>query len=168
MEFLHEFGVEPVFLVAQIINFLIIAYILKRFAYKPILLLLQQRKKTVEQGLHQAEEAKKLLEQATEKETAILKNAQAHARKLQEEAKKQSDQIVKQIEESTKIRAEQMINEAKEQILREAKETEKRLEKRTSELAIAFLQKAVSELFTKEDQKAVMQKALQKMKGTKN
>lgn len=168
MEVLHDFGVEPVLLIAQIVNFLIIAYILKRFAYKPILTLLQNRKKTIQQGLEQADEARKLLEQANEKETALLKNAQTEARKLQEEAKKYSDEILKQAEESAKKRTEQLLLAAKEQIAVETREAEKRLEKHTSELAIAFLQKAVSQLFTEKDQKAVMEKATKSMKGTKN
>jgi len=168
MEVLQDFGFEPLLLAAQIINFLIIAYLLKRFAYKPILTLLQNRKNTIQQGLEQAEQARKLLEQANEKETALLKNAQLTARKMQEDAKKQSDIILKLAEENTKKRAEQLLAQAKQQIEVETKEAEKRLEKHTSELAITFLQKAVSELFTQKDQKEVLQRAMKVMKGTKN
>lgn len=168
MEFLHEFGIEPALLVAQIINFLIIAYILKRFAYKPILSLLQDRKKTIELGLQQAEQAKKLLEQANEKETALLKNAQLAAQKMQEEAKKRSDIILKQTEENAKKRTELLLAQAKQQIEVETKEAEKRLERHTSELAVTFLQKAVSELFTEKEQKEVLQRAMKTMKGKKN
>lgn len=159
MEVLHEFGVEPVLLVAQIVNFLIIAYILKRFAYKPVLKLLDDRKKTIEQGLKQAEEARVLLEQANEKETALLKNAQQQAKKMQDEAKKQSEEILKTTEENARKRAEQMLLEAKEKISEETRAAEKRLEAHTTELAMVFLQKAVSELFTPADQKAVLEKA---------
>jgi F-type H+-transporting ATPase subunit b len=166
MEILHEFGVNPILLVAQIINFLIIAYVLKRFAYKPILKLLEDRKKTIEQGIKQAEEARILLEQANEKETALLKNAQSTAKKMQEEAKKQSEEIMRKTEENAKERTEQMLLEAKAKIEQETKDAEKRLEKHTTELAMAFLQKAVSELFTPADQKAVLEKAVKQMKGT--
>lgn len=165
MDILHEFGVEPVLLVAQIINFLIIAYILKRFAYKPVLQLLQERKETIAQGLQQAEEARKLLEQANEKETAILKNAQKQAQKLQEDAKKQSDRILRETEQEAKKRAENLLKEAKEQIAQQTKDAEKRLQAQVSELAVTFLQKAVSGLFTEKEQKEVMQKAMKTMKG---
>lgn len=168
MEVLHDFGFEPLLLVAQIINFLIIAYLLKRFAYKPILTLLQNRKNTIQQGLEQAEQARKLLEQANEKETALLKNAQLTAQKMQEDAKKQSDIILKLAEENTKKRTEQLLAQAKQQIEVETKKAEKRLEKHTSELAVTFLQKAVSELFTQKDQKEVLQRAMKVMKETKN
>jgi F-type H+-transporting ATPase subunit b len=165
MEILANFGVEPVLLVAQIFNFLIIAWVLKRFAYKPILKLLQERKVTIEQGLKNAEDARKLLEQANEKETAILKSAQAQAKKLQDEAKKQSDQVLKTAEENAKKRTEQLLKQASEQISKETKEAEKRLETHVSELAVAFLQKAVSGLFSEKEQKEVMQKAMKSLKG---
>lgn len=159
MEILQEFGVDKYLLAAQIINFLIIAYVLKRYAYKPILKLLEDRKKTIEQGYKQAEEAKVLLEQANEKETALLKSAQATAKKMQEEAKKQSEEILKKAEEDTRKRTQALLLEAKEIIAKESKDAEKRLESHITELSMAFLEKAVSGLFTPADQKAVMEKA---------
>lgn len=167
MEVLHDFGVEPTLLIAQIVNFLIIAYVLKRFAYKPILELLKNRKQTIELGLKNADEAKKLLEQANEKETALLKNAQSQAKKMQDEAKKASEEILAKTEESAKLRTEQMLLEAKEKIAQETKEAEKRLEAHTTELAVAFLQKAVSELFSPADQKAVLERATKALKEYK-
>jgi F-type H+-transporting ATPase subunit b len=167
MEILTQFGVDKYLLAAQIINFLVIAYILKRFAYKPILKLLEDRKKTIAQGLSQADEARILLEQANEKESTLLKNAQAAARKMQDEAKKHAEEIMRKTEEDTKKRAEQMLLEAKEKIELEARTVEKRLEAHTTELAVAFLEKAVSSLFTPADQKAVLSRAVKELKGAK-
>ncbi|MBP9719083.1 MAG: F0F1 ATP synthase subunit B [Candidatus Levybacteria bacterium] len=168
MDVLHDFGIEPVLLVAQIVNFLIIAYVLKRFAYKPVLNLLKERKKTIEMGLQQAEQARKLLEQANEKESALLKNAQMTAKKMQDDAKKQSDEILSQTKIDAKKMTEQMLTEAKQQIVQETKDAEKRLEAHVSTVAIAFLEKAVTNLFTEKDQKAVMEKAVKQLKGAKD
>lgn len=158
MEILNDFGIDKYLLVAQIINFLIIAYILKRFAYKPILKLLSDRKQAIEQGLQQAEEARKLLEQASNKETALLKNAQLLAKKMQDDAKKQSEEILRKTEEEAKKRSEQILLQTQEKIAQETREAEKRLEKHITEIAIAILQKAVSNLFTPIEQKAVLDK----------
>ena len=56
MEILKTFGVDPIFLGAQIVNFLIIFYLLKRFLYKPVLGCLKTGRQN--QGLKQAEEAR--------------------------------------------------------------------------------------------------------------
>ena len=44
MDFLNDFGVKPVLLAAQAVNFFILLFILKRFLYKPILGMLEKRK----------------------------------------------------------------------------------------------------------------------------
>ena len=55
MEILENFGVNPVLLAAQIVNFIIVLFILKKFLYKPILDLLKKRQFTIKEGLKQAE-----------------------------------------------------------------------------------------------------------------
>lgn len=167
MEILDQFGIDKYLLAAQIINFLIISYVLKRYAYKPILKLLQERKHTIEEGLRQADEAKKLLEQANEKQDVILRQAQVQAKKMQDEIKKQGEQMMKRAEEDAKKKASQMLTEAKEKIEEETKAAEKRLEAHTTQLAMAFLEKAVSGLFSPAQQKEVLQKATRQMKGIK-
>ena len=56
MEIIKNFGIDPLLLIAQIVNFLIIFYILKRFALKPILDILKKRENTIKEGLREAEE----------------------------------------------------------------------------------------------------------------
>ena len=47
MEILNNFGFQPTLFIAQIVNFLILAYVFKRFLYKPILKTLKDRQKTM-------------------------------------------------------------------------------------------------------------------------
>ena len=164
MEIINNFGVNPVLLVAQIINFLIIMYILKRFAYKPILSMLEKRKITIEKGLKDAEEARILLEKASQKERDLLKKAQQETRKLLDEAKKEREEIIKKSDEAAKQRAESILTDAREQIAFETREVEKRLTAHVSQLSIQFLQKSLSDLFTDEDQHRIIDKALKKVK----
>ena len=62
MEIINNFGLDPLLLGAQIVNFLIIFFILKRFAYKPVLDILKKREDSIKEGLRQAEEGKKILD----------------------------------------------------------------------------------------------------------
>ena len=64
MEILKNFGFEPVFFIAQIVNFLILFFVFKRFLYKPILKLLKERAREITKGLEDADNAKKTLEDA--------------------------------------------------------------------------------------------------------
>lgn len=168
MEIIKDFGIDWVLLGAQAINFLIIAYILKRFAYKPILGVLQERQNTIKKGLKDAEEAQQLLDQATEKERAILRKAQNEAKKLLDDARAQRDEVLRQSEETTRKEADRMLREAREQIAFDTREAERRLSAHVSELAMQFLQRSLEEVFDENEQEIVMRQALKRIKTKKN
>ena len=53
-----RFGVDLPHFAAQCISFLIVAFVLHRYAYKPILIMLEERKKRIKEGLDNAEKIK--------------------------------------------------------------------------------------------------------------
>ncbi len=164
MEIIKNFGVNPILLVAQIDNFLIVFFVLKKFLYKPVLELLKKRQTTIKEGLKQAEEARIKLEKVVIEEKNILRQAQFQAKKIIEDAKQESMEITRKMNEDVKKQTEKMLNGAKEQIARESKETERRLGISTSKLAVKFLEKALEEFFSSQEQKEVISQALRKIK----
>lgn len=164
MEIIKNFGVNPILLSAQIVNFLIIFFVLKKFLYKPVLELLKKRQTMIKEGIKQAEESRIKLEKVVIEEKNILRNAQLQAKKLIEDARQESVGLTLQMSENAKKQTEKILNDAKDQIAREAHETEKRLAVNTSKLAVSFLQKALSEFFSTKDQKEVLSNALNKIK----
>jgi len=164
MEILGKFGINPVLLIAQIVNFLIILFIFKKFALKPIMQVLKNREKTIKEGLQQAEDARKLLGEASEKERELLRNAQSEAKLLLEDAKKHRTEVLHDVEMRTKEQAEKILKEAKEQIVIETKAAEKRLSGHISQLAIELLEKSSQELFSGKEQTLVIDRALRTLK----
>ncbi len=166
MEIIKNFGVNPILLLAQIVNFLIVFFVLKKFLYKPILELLKKRQFTIKEGLKQAEDARIKLEKVLIEEKEILRNAQFQSKKIIEEARTESIEITKKMNDDAKKQTEKMINTAREQIARDSIETEKRLAVSTSKLAVTFLEKALKEFFSTKEQKEVVESALKKIKKT--
>ncbi|HSA83257.1 MAG TPA: F0F1 ATP synthase subunit B [Patescibacteria group bacterium] len=164
-EVLHNFGVEWQLVLAQVINFLIIFYLLKRFLYKPVFNLLKKRENAIKQGLSKADESKKALEEALEKEKKIIKEAQETAKKIIQEAKEQSETVGKNIEEKAKKQADSMIESARTQIDLETRKAEKELEKHVSELAITLLKKSLDNVFTGKEQSEIVAKAVKSLKS---
>lgn len=164
MEIIKNFGLDPIFLVAQIVNFLIILYVLKRFLYKPILELLKKRENAIKEAVRKNEEARILLEKAGTEEKAVLKRAEAYAKKLIEDAKIHATETAKEIEEVSKKQTEKILADASSQIKKEAVETEKRLTLTVSKIAIEFLEKSLKQLFSEKEQKEILRKALKEIK----
>lgn len=164
MEIIKDFGLNPVLLGAQIINFLIVFFVLKRMLYKPILDILKTRQNTIKEGLKQAEEARIKLEKVVIEEKNILRTAQLQSKKIIEDARIESDAIVKRMNEDARKQTEKLLNDAKEQITKETLETEKRLALNTSKLAISFLEKTLSGFFSTKEQKDVISQVIKKIK----
>ena len=163
MEIIKEFGFDPLLLGAQIVNFLVIFFILKKFVFKPVLEVLRNRENTIREGLKDAEEGQRLLEKAQEKEKLLLKNARLEAEQILSDAKKQAVEEGKTIEERSRKEAEELIKNARAQIEQDSKEAEKTLALRVSDIAVSFLEKSLSGLFEDSKQKELVQIAIKKM-----
>lgn len=164
MEILKNFGFDPVMLAAQIVNFLIILFLLKRFLYKPLLDMLQKRQDAIKEGVRQAKEAQEMLEKTLEQEKAILIKAQTEARSIVEDAKLQAQEVSSEIEANTKKQTEKMLEEAKLQIEQESKQMEQRLSEKVSTLALDMLSKSLEGLLSEKEQKQIVGKAMQQIK----
>ncbi len=164
MELLKNFGFDPVLFVAQVVNFLLIFFVLKRFLYKPILDMLKKRKETIEEGLEQAEEGRKLLEEVQVKEKEILKKARLEAEQIIKDAKIEAYEEAKKIEENAKEHAQRLIEDAGRQIELSEKETEKKLASYVGKLAIELLTKSSKQLFSQKEQKDITQNAMKTIK----
>lgn len=164
MEILKNFGFDPVMLVAQIVNFLIIFYLLKRFLYKPVFEMLKKRQDTIADSLKRAEEIKVTLENTVEEEKKILLKAQSEGKKIIDDARLQASQAAKEIEENTKKQTEKMILEAKQQIEYESKEIERQISEKVSMLASDMLTKSLEGIFNAKEQKQILDRSLKQIK----
>ena len=166
MEIIKDFGVDPLLLSAQIVNFLIIFFILRKFALKPILDILKKREDTIKDGLRDAEAGRKILEEAKENEKSILKSANTNAEKIINVSKLEAIEASKEIEEKTRKEVGDMIKNAKEQIGKEYQDAEKRISLKTSETAVEFLENSLKNLFGADKQKELMEIAIKKIRRT--
>ncbi len=164
MEVIKNFGVNVPLLIAQIVNFLIILYLLKRFAYKPILEVLEKRRKTIAEGEKNAQKANEALAKALDEEKKLLRNAQSEAKNMITEAAKQAETLIAQAHEKAKQQSEKLIKDTKEQLDRDRKETEKQLATKTAELAVQMLEKSLTGFFDPKQQKDVVEKATKALK----
>jgi len=164
MDILKNFGVDPIMVAAQIVNFLIIFYLLKKFLYKPVLGMLKKREDKIQEGLKQAEESRVMLEKTLEEEKKILGKAQETAKQIIEESRSQATEVSQKIEEDTKKQAERILLEAKEQIDQESKNTEKRLSEQVSELAESMLSKSLEGFLGEKEQKQIATKVIKQIK----
>ena len=104
---LEQFGIEPVYLVMQIISFGILAGVLYKFMIKPVIATTDARTQKIESGLKYAEEMKAKLAATQQETAAILKQASLDAGRIVDDARKSAkDFVEKQTHEAAAKAAE--------------------------------------------------------------
>jgi F-type H+-transporting ATPase subunit b len=164
MEILKTFGFDPILLGAQILNFLIIFYLLKRFLYKPVLGMLKAREDKIKEGVKQAEEARLTLEKTLAEEKKIFAKAHEESKALIQDARSQAIEVSREVEENTKKQAEKILLDAKAQIEQDAKRMEIELGEKISLLSKEMLEKSLQGVFGEKEQKQILEKALKNIK----
>ena len=95
----ETFGWNWQLFLSQVVSFCIVAFLLRRFAYKPILAVLEERRRKIEEGQRNAEKIKRQLDEAEKRYAEILTKANAEAQKMIDEARR-----VKPVRSSTIVR----------------------------------------------------------------
>lgn len=164
MEILNNFGFEPILLAAQIVNFLIIFFVMKKYLYTPLLKVMEERKEKIAEGLKNADETSRLMQETLQKEKEVLKKAHEDAKKLIAEAKAEQAVIMQQAEEQAHKRVETMLTDAKEQINLQTVQVQKQLSAHVTHVAMQYLSEAVQGMFGPQEQELIMKNAIKKMK----
>jgi F-type H+-transporting ATPase subunit b len=139
MAFFEAFGVDIWKLGFQIVNFLLLLYLLNRFLFKRVLRLLDERETTISQGLEDAEAAARDRELARAEREAALAEARREAEAMVQRAAKTAEATSADILAEAKASAEQITERAREEI---SAEKEKALAEIRGEVADLALEAA--------------------------
>ena len=141
--FMH-FGVEPKFLVMQVISFLILFGVLYWFGIKPTIATMEERNKKIGDGLRYTEEMQAKLAASHQESAALIKTAQFEAQKVVDEARRAAKEFgEKQNAEATAraadtlVKAQQAIELEHKKMLNEARSEIARLVVKTTEQVLA-------------------------------
>src|ERR1700726_2961727 len=110
----ETFGWNWQLFLSQVVSFCIVAFLLRRFAYKPIVAVLEDRRRTIEQSQLNAEKIKKQLAEAEKRYQEILAKANGDAQRMIDEARQSSAHLAERKQQEAITAAEQIIVKARE------------------------------------------------------
>jgi F-type H+-transporting ATPase subunit b len=157
---MEQLGIEPVQLITQIVNFVIMAVLLTRFLYKPILKMLAERRAKIAEGLAYTEKMKSEVEKTEAHREKILRSAKEEGGKIIEEAKKSGKQIEAEIIEKAHTEAAAIIAKGKEDVLLERADMQKKLKDQTVDIAEAIAKKVLSSVLSDADHEKIIEKKI--------
>ena len=151
------FGWNPWLFLSQVVSFSIVALLLKRFAYKPILAVLEDRRRRIEEGLLNAEKIKKELAEAQKRYAEILAKANADAQKMIDEARESSAHLAERKQQEAIAAAEQIIAKAREAAAFEHERTMESMKRELGRLVVETTAKVTGKVLTSEDQQRLQE-----------
>lgn len=96
--------------------FLILLFILSKYAFKPIQQALKKREDDIQNSLDQAKKAREEIANLQSENEKLLKQAQEERANILKEAKEAKDSIIKEAKEQAKTEAQRIVSDAKEEI----------------------------------------------------
>ena len=155
----ETFGWNPWLFLSQVISFLIVALLLRRFAYKPILAVLEERRRKIEEGQLNAEKIKKELAEAEKRYQEIVSKANADAQRMIDEARQSAAHLSERKQQEAITAAEQIVAKAKEAAALEHERQMQTLKRELGRLVVDTTAKVTGKVLTAEDQKRLQEEA---------
>ena len=149
----RTFGLTWPHFIAQCISFSIVALILHRYAYKPILQVLEDRRQRIAEGLANAEKIRRELAQTEASRKEVLAQANDQALKLIEEARAVAAKVQEQETQKAIAAAEQIISKAKEAAAADRLRMLAELKREVGRLVIQTTSKVTGKVLTDDDQR---------------
>lgn len=116
---LAAIGLDAKALLFQVVNFVILLWLLKRFAYKPVMRLLEARRLKIEESLATAERLESEKARLASERAQALSAAEVQAHAIVAEGKKQAAQLIAAAESRAQAEAERMRQQTEAQLQQE-------------------------------------------------
>jgi F-type H+-transporting ATPase subunit b len=155
----ETFGFNAWLFFSQVVSFVIVCILLQKFAYKPILQVLEARRQKIAEGLANAEKIKVQLAESEKRVQDILTKANADAQKMIDEARASAQALADKRSQAAITEAEQIIARAREASTMERDKMMAELKREVGRLVVNTTTKVTGKILTADDQKRLSEEA---------
>jgi F-type H+-transporting ATPase subunit b len=162
-EILSKFGVDWPHFIAQLILFLIVYFVLNRFAFGPLLKILDERRKRIEESQLNAEKIKKQLAEAEIRYQEVLRKANDDAQNLLEEMRRNNEAFSRREMEKAVKEAASIAERARHEIVSERVRMVDEVKREMVSLVVKTTAKVAGKVLSPEDQKRLSEEAAKEL-----
>ncbi len=144
----------------QLVTFLIVLMIFKRWILPPLQKTLEDRRSTLEQSLQNAKETEDKLAKAEVKVQEVLNQAREQADKALADANAQAKEVVAKAEAKAEEQAKRIVSETQERLAQEREELHDLLKVELADLVIATSEKVLSKKINEHEDRKLVENAL--------
>ena len=150
-------------ILAQMLNFFILVWILARFAYKPLVSMMQERKERIAKDLADAQAARNEAEQFKADYAAQIANARQEAQQIVERAVQQAEATTREQLAAAREQIEREKERARQDIVNERDRAMNNLRNEVISLSVAMATKVVAKDMDSETNTKLIEDAIAKL-----
>lgn len=158
------FAVDPGLSVWTIATFLVVLFVLGKFAWGPILAALDAREQGIKDSIHAAAKLRQEAEQSLEEQRRQLADARRQAQEFVAEARDAADRLRREIEEKAREEGERILDRARQEVRRERDVAIEQIRTEAVELALAAASRILDERLTDERDQALVRSYLRDLR----
>lgn len=159
MELISKLGINLGMLAAQLVNFLLLLFILKKFVYGPVLEKLEQRRNMIAKSVSDSKAADETLKDIEKARSEMIEKTKSQSLAMIEAAAASAEEAKNSITESARREAQAIFEQSKLQIAREKEKMLKEAGEELGRLVVKAAEKIIEREFTPEDQKRLAMQA---------
>ena len=156
---------DPGLFIWTILTFLILFFVLAKFAWKPLLAALESRENTIKSSLEDAEKAKTELEHLNAESEEIIAKARSEAQTIRVEAKSAAEKIKADVMVQAGEDAKKIRDEAEKQIQVEKDKAINEIRQEVVNLTMTVAEKVIKKNLSKEDNQSLIEDSIKHLKG---
>ena len=157
---------DPGLYIWTIITFLVLLFLLHRFAWKPLLGMLAEREDTIRKSLDDAEKTTVELERLQRESKEIIVEARVEAQSIIAESRSQAEKVKGEIIQEAKSQAHSILQAAEKQIQSEKDQAISEIRDEVVNLTLMMASKLIKQNLTEETNKALIEESLQKIESS--
>ena len=147
--------------------FLTLLFLLKKFAWGPLLAALEERQAGIRKSLDDADTAKRELAEVQAKASALIGQARTEADTILSEARTDGARLRQELRETGQQEKEALLRSAQQEIQLERDRAVSEIRQQTVELSVMIASKLIRRNLTREDNEALIDDALQQIDTTR-
>ena len=159
---------DPGLFIWTILTFLVLLFLLAKFAWGPLLKALEERQETIRKSLDDADQARQELERLHQESAQIIAEARGEAQSIVAKSQAAADTVREDLKQKAKEEAEALVRGAQRQIQLETARAIQQIRHEVVDLSLAVASKLIKKNLTQEDNDALIQDSLTQIEASQN
>lgn len=148
-----------------IATFLVLVFLLAKFAWRPLLDALERRQEAIRKSLDDAESARSELERLKTESAEILKGARVEAAAVVSKSRADALQLGEELKQKARGEADAIVREAKRQIESEKSQALREIRDEIADLSIRIASKLIERNISREDNERLVEETLERLEA---